>query len=146
MFTSCDTPRARFAIERWQVSGPTTVRGAFQLVPSHWTDTGSGSSHQTQGDQTLDIAQNLLLGPIAHSVIAISVVASALAYAVAGDSKLVHHFAKTAFGTGPLRDLIGLPFSTIFTAGSIVALPLAVIAALIMRQPLVARQTPPLNT
>jgi hypothetical protein len=41
--------------QRWQVAGPTTVRGAFQLVPARWTDTGSGSSHQTQGDQTLDI-------------------------------------------------------------------------------------------
>jgi len=42
--------------QKWQVAGPTTVRGAFRLVPSHWTDTGSGSSHQAQGDQTLDIA------------------------------------------------------------------------------------------
>jgi len=41
--------------QRWQVSGPTRVRGAFQLVPSSWTDTGSGSSHVTQGDQTRDI-------------------------------------------------------------------------------------------
>ena len=41
--------------QRWQVTGHTTVRGAFQLVPSRWTDTGSGSSHQTQGDQTRDI-------------------------------------------------------------------------------------------
>ena len=41
--------------QRWQLAGPTTVRGSFQFVPSHWTDTGSGSSHQTQGDQTNDI-------------------------------------------------------------------------------------------
>jgi hypothetical protein len=41
--------------QRWQVSGPTSVRGAFRLVPSRWTDTGSGSSHVTQGDQTRDI-------------------------------------------------------------------------------------------
>ncbi len=55
-------------------------------------------------------------------------------------------YGLAAFGAGPLRDLIGLPFSTIFAAGSIVALPLAVIAALIMRQPLVARQPPPMKT
>jgi MFS transporter, FHS family, glucose/mannose:H+ symporter len=55
-------------------------------------------------------------------------------------------YGLAAFGTGPLRDLIGLPFSTIFAAGSIVALPLAVIAALIIRQPLVARQPPPVKT
>jgi len=41
--------------QRWQVSGPTKVRGSFLLVPSRWTDTGSGSSQQTQGDQTRDI-------------------------------------------------------------------------------------------
>jgi len=41
--------------QKWQVAGPTAVRGAFRLVPSRWTDTGSGSSHQSQGDQTLDI-------------------------------------------------------------------------------------------
>jgi hypothetical protein len=41
--------------QRWAVSGPTSARGAFRLVPSRWTDTGSGSSHVTQGDQTRDI-------------------------------------------------------------------------------------------
>ncbi len=41
--------------QRWQVSGPTKVRGSFLFVPSHWTDTGSGSSHVTEGDQTRDI-------------------------------------------------------------------------------------------
>jgi hypothetical protein len=37
--------------QRWQVAGPTTVRGSFRFVPSRWTDTGSGSSDVTQGDQ-----------------------------------------------------------------------------------------------
>jgi hypothetical protein len=41
---------------------------------------------------------------------------------------------RWAFGTGSLPDLIGLPFSTIFAAGSIVALPLAVTAALIIHR------------
>ena len=41
--------------QRWAVGGPTSVRGAFRLVPSRWTDTGSGSSHVTQGDQSRDI-------------------------------------------------------------------------------------------
>jgi hypothetical protein len=41
--------------QRWQVSGPTKVRGSFQFVPSRWTDTGSGSSQVTQGDQTRTI-------------------------------------------------------------------------------------------
>lgn len=42
-------------------------------------------------------------------------------------------YGVAAFGTGPLRDLIGLSFSTIFAAGSIVAVPLVVIAALFLR-------------
>jgi hypothetical protein len=42
--------------------------------------------------------------------------------------------------------MIGLPFSKIFTAGSVVALPLAVIAAVIIRRPLAARHYPPLKT
>jgi len=41
--------------QKWRVAGPATVRGSFQFVPSRWTDTGSGSSHTTEGDQTLDI-------------------------------------------------------------------------------------------
>ena len=41
--------------QSWQVSGPTRVRGSFQLVPSRWSDTGSGSSQVTQGDQTRTI-------------------------------------------------------------------------------------------
>jgi hypothetical protein len=41
--------------QRWRISGPTKVQGSFQLVPSSWTDTGSGSSQVTQGDQSRDI-------------------------------------------------------------------------------------------
>jgi hypothetical protein len=41
--------------QRWKVSGPTKIRGSFQFVPSRWTDTGSGSSTVTQGDQTRTI-------------------------------------------------------------------------------------------
>jgi FHS family glucose/mannose:H+ symporter-like MFS transporter len=42
-------------------------------------------------------------------------------------------YGVAAFATGPLRDVIGLPFSTIFAGGSIVAVPLAVIAWLVAR-------------
>jgi hypothetical protein len=41
--------------QKWRIGGATTVRGSFQFVPSQWTDTGSGSSHLTQGDQSRDI-------------------------------------------------------------------------------------------
>jgi MFS transporter, FHS family, glucose/mannose:H+ symporter len=55
-------------------------------------------------------------------------------------------YGVAAFGTGPLRDLIGLSFSVIFAAGGIVALPLAVIAALVVRRPPAARGYPPGKT
>jgi hypothetical protein len=41
--------------QKWQVGGPAKVRGSFLFVPSRWTDTGSGSSRVTQGDQTRTI-------------------------------------------------------------------------------------------
>jgi fucose permease len=44
-------------------------------------------------------------------------------------------YGVAAFGIGPLRDLIGLPFSTIFAAGSIVAALLVVIALFVIRRP-----------
>jgi predicted MFS family arabinose efflux permease len=43
-------------------------------------------------------------------------------------------YGAAAFGIGPLHDLVGLPLSTIFGAGSIVAAPLAVAAALVIRR------------
>jgi hypothetical protein len=46
--------------------------------------------------------------------------------------------AQGASGTGPLRDSIGLSFSTIFSAGSIVALPLIVVTWFVIRRPLAA--------
>jgi MFS family permease len=52
-------------------------------------------------------------------------------------------YGVAAFGTGPLRDSIGLSFSKIFSAGSIVAVPLAVVAWFVIRRPLAAGQCPP---
>jgi MFS transporter, FHS family, glucose/mannose:H+ symporter len=45
-------------------------------------------------------------------------------------------YGVAAFGIGPLHDPLGLPFATIFAAGSLVALPLVLIAYLIVRRPL----------
>ena len=47
-------------------------------------------------------------------------------------------YGVAAFGIGPLRDGIGLPFSTIFAIGSIVAVPLVVVAWFVIRRPLAA--------
>ena len=48
-------------------------------------------------------------------------------------------YGVAAFGIGPLHDLIGLPFSTIFASGSIVAALLAVIALFVVRRPPASR-------
>jgi fucose permease len=47
-------------------------------------------------------------------------------------------YGVAAFGTGPLPDSIGLSFSAIFSAGSIVALPLIVVTWFVIRRPLAA--------
>jgi hypothetical protein len=44
-------------------------------------------------------------------------------------------YGVAAFGIGPLRDLMRLPFSTIFALGSAIAVPLVAVAALIVRWP-----------
>jgi fucose permease len=43
-------------------------------------------------------------------------------------------YGVAAFGIGPLHDRIGLAFATIFAMGSIVAVPLAVIAGFVIRR------------
>jgi MFS transporter, FHS family, glucose/mannose:H+ symporter len=52
-------------------------------------------------------------------------------------------YGVAAFGTGPLRDLMRLPFSTIFAFGSAIAVPLVVVAALIVHRSRDARRHPP---
>ncbi len=49
-------------------------------------------------------------------------------------------YGVAAFGTGALRDMTGLPYSTIFATGSIVAAPLVVVAWFVIRRPLAALQ------
>lgn len=51
-------------------------------------------------DYTLDVIQNFVAGPLAHSVIVISSIVAMLAFALAGDSELVRRFAKAVVGTG----------------------------------------------
>jgi fucose permease len=52
-------------------------------------------------------------------------------------------YGVAAFGTGPLRDLLQLPFSTIFAFGSAITVPLVVVTALIVHRSLGARRNPP---
>ncbi len=51
-------------------------------------------------------------------------------------------YGVAAFGIGPLHGVVGLSLATIFAAGSIVALPLAVLAALVIRRPPAPRRHP----
>lgn len=50
-------------------------------------------------DYTLDVIENFVAGPLAHSVIVISGIVAMLAFALAGNSELVRRFAKAAIGT-----------------------------------------------
>ena len=58
-----------------------------------------------------------------------------LAAVMAGELIAFYQFGYgvAAFGTGPLRDLVGLSFSTIFATGSLVAVPLVTIAVFLIR-------------
>jgi MFS transporter, FHS family, glucose/mannose:H+ symporter len=51
-------------------------------------------------------------------------------------------YGVAAFGTGPLRDFLQLSFSMIFASGSVIAVPLVVVAALIVRWPRVVGRHP----
>jgi type IV secretory pathway VirB2 component (pilin) len=51
-------------------------------------------------DYPLDALQNFITGPFAHSVMILSGVGAALAFALAGDNELARRFAKAAVGTG----------------------------------------------
>jgi MFS transporter, FHS family, glucose/mannose:H+ symporter len=53
-------------------------------------------------------------------------------------------YGVAAFGIGPLHDPVGVPFSTIFAAGSMLAAPIVVVAWFIARRPLAspARSSP----
>ena len=44
-------------------------------------------------------------------------------------------YGVAAFGIGPLQGLLGWSFATIFAAGSLIALPLAAVAAMVIRRP-----------
>ena len=45
-------------------------------------------------------------------------------------------YGIAASGVGPLQTVLGLPYSTIFAAGGIVAVPLVLIALFVIRRPL----------
>ncbi len=50
-------------------------------------------------DYTLDVTQNFVAGPLAHSVIVMSSIAAVITFALAGDNELVRRLAKALIGT-----------------------------------------------
>jgi len=48
-------------------------------------------------------------------------------------------YGVAAFGVGPMRQLAGWDYSTLFSAGSIVAIALALVAVPLVRHPAPAR-------
>jgi type IV secretory pathway VirB2 component (pilin) len=51
-------------------------------------------------DYPLDALQTFITGPFAHSVMIVSCIGAALAFALAGDNELVRRLAKVVIGTG----------------------------------------------
>jgi len=60
-----------------------------------WADDGAS----LPWDYPLDFLQHFVVGPFAHSLIALSIIAAMLAFAMAGDSELARRLAKMAIGT-----------------------------------------------
>lgn len=50
-------------------------------------------------------------------------------------------YGVAAFGTGPLRDAVGLSYSRIFAGGSIVAIPLIVVAWFAQRRAIISNHS-----
>jgi type IV secretory pathway VirB2 component (pilin) len=69
---------------------------ATVFAPSHCWAAGQAI---LPWDYSLDAMQNVITGPLAHSVILISGIAAMFAFALAADNKLARRFAKTVVGT-----------------------------------------------
>jgi type IV secretory pathway VirB2 component (pilin) len=68
---------------------------AVALQPaSSWAATAT----ELPWDQPLEALQEALIGPVAHSLIAMSFIGAVFAYAIAGDSEIARRLAKAGLG------------------------------------------------
>lgn len=80
-------------IDRWFVAATAATAAALWPAPS-WAKTDSG----LPWDQPLEAMQAALIGPVAHSLIAMSFIGAVFAYAIAGDSEIARRLAKAGLG------------------------------------------------
>ena len=72
-----------------------TAAAAVALQPaSSWAATAA----ELPWDQPLVALQAALIGPVAHSLIAMSFIGAVFAYAIAGDSEIARRLAKAGLG------------------------------------------------
>jgi type IV secretory pathway VirB2 component (pilin) len=86
--------KASRQIEKFLVGAIATT---VALWPSaSWARTDSG----LPWDQPLEALQAALIGPVAHSLIAMSFIGAIFAYAIVGDSEISRRLTKAGLGVG----------------------------------------------
>lgn len=79
-------------IKRFLIAA-TAATAVLWPAPS-WAKTDSG----LPWDQPLEALQAALIGPVAHSLIAMSFIGAIFAYAIAGDSQVARQLARAGLG------------------------------------------------
>jgi type IV secretory pathway VirB2 component (pilin) len=59
-------------------------------------------------DAPLEALQQTLVGPVAHSLIAMSFIGAIFAYAIAGDSQVARRLARAGLGVSVALSVLGL--------------------------------------
>lgn len=95
--------RASGQINRLFVAATAAAAAPLWPAPS-WARTDSG----LPWDQPLEAMQAALIGPVAHSLIAMSFIGAIFAYAIAGDSEIARRLARAALGVGVALVLLRL--------------------------------------
>jgi len=85
--------RASKRIHRFLATAVAVTTAALQPASS-WATPGAAFPW----DAPLEALQQTLVGPVAHSLIAMSFIGAIFAYAIAGDSEIARRFAKAGLG------------------------------------------------
>ena len=89
-------------IDRFFVA--TTIAAVALWPAPSWARTDSG----LPWDQPLEALQAALIGPVAHSLIAMSFIGAVFVYAIAGDSDIARRLAKAGLGVSVALVLLRL--------------------------------------
>lgn len=74
------------------------VAMAAAAVPLQPASSWGATAAELPWDQPLKALQAALIGPVAHSLIAMSFIGAVFAYAIAGDSEIARRLAKAGLG------------------------------------------------